>query len=129
MRLTHPHRFVANASLGTNYFNLWLKAVGYSVAQTNVLPTAGNALTVVAAFFFGIIADRTGQRLLMLVIIELLMIVSNVMLSVWHIDKAALLFAFYLSYVGGAAQPIIIVRRGRFTIRRTLRLTCFAGLG
>ncbi|KAI1612754.1 major facilitator superfamily domain-containing protein [Exophiala viscosa] len=103
-----PYLFVANAALGTNYFNLWLKAVGYSVAQVNVLPTAGNALSVVAAFLFGIIADRTGHRLLMLVIIELLMVVSNIMLSIWHIPKAALLFSFYLSYVGGAAQPIII---------------------
>ncbi len=112
--------FVANAGLGTNYFNLWLKAKGYSVAQTNVLPTAGNALSVVAAFFFGIIADRTGKRLPILIVIELLMMTSNVMLSVWNIKKGALLFAFYLSYVGGAAQPIIIVSRQTRTIKGLL---------
>lgn len=100
---------VANASLGTNYFNLWLKAEGYSVYQTNVLPTAGNALAITAAFFFGIIADKTGQRLPTIITIEMLMMISNIMLSVWHIPKGALFFAFYTSYVGGSAQPIIIV--------------------
>lgn len=105
----NPSRMVANASSGTNYFNLYLKAKKYSVVQTNVLPTAGNAIQVVAAFFFGILADRTGKRLLMIIIIEALVLLSNILLSVWYIPKGALLFAFYLSYAGSAAQPIIIV--------------------
>ena len=100
---------VANASSGTNYFNLYLKAKKYSVVQTNVLPTAGNAIQVVAAFFFGILADRTGKRLLIVIVIELLVLLSNILLSVWYIPKGPLLFAFYLSYAGSAAQPIIIV--------------------
>jgi len=107
--VTDWHSFVANAALGSNYFNLWLKAKGYSVEQTNLLPTAGSAISVVAAFFFGIIADRTGQRLSMIIIVQLLVLVSNILLSVWYISKGGLLFAFYLSFVGAAAQPIVIV--------------------
>lgn len=36
-----PYLMVAEAGSGTNYFNLYLKAEGYSVVQTNVLPTIG----------------------------------------------------------------------------------------
>ncbi|KAL1853197.1 hypothetical protein VTK73DRAFT_9057 [Phialemonium thermophilum] len=103
-----PYTLVANAASGTNYFNLWLKASGYSVVSTNILPTAGNVVSVVAAFAFGIVADRTGRRLSMIVVIQLVVLLSNILLSVWHIPKAALLAAFYLAYVGSAAQPIII---------------------
>ncbi|KAJ9134340.1 Pantothenate transporter liz1 [Pleurostoma richardsiae] len=103
-----PYLMVANASSGTNYFNLYLKKNHYSVVQTNVLPTAGNAIQVVAAFLFGILADRTGKRLYMIIIIEVLVLVSNILLSIWNVQKGALLFAFYLSYCGSAAQPIII---------------------
>lgn len=112
-------RMVAQSGSGTSYFNLWLKWAGYSVVDTNILPTAGSALSLVSSFFFGAIADATGYRLATLVVIQLLMILSNVLLSIWYIPKAALLFAFYLSFVGAAAQPIVIVshihlgRRGR----------------
>lgn len=36
-----PYLMVAEAGSGTSYFNLYLKAEGYSVVQTNVLPTIG----------------------------------------------------------------------------------------
>ncbi|KAI1484775.1 major facilitator superfamily domain-containing protein [Biscogniauxia mediterranea] len=103
-----PYLMVAQAGSGTNYFNLWLKASGYSVVETNILPTAGNALSIVAAFSFGIIADATGHRLGAIIIVQLLVMLSNILLSIWDIPTAALLFAFYLSYVGAAAQPIVI---------------------
>ncbi|KAI0483391.1 major facilitator superfamily domain-containing protein [Xylariaceae sp. FL0804] len=103
-----PYLMVAQAGSGTNYFNLWLKAEGYSVVQTNILPTAGNALSIVAAFAFGLFADASGHRLAALIVIQLLVMLSNILLSVWSIPKPALLFAFYLSYVGAGAQPIVI---------------------
>ncbi|OAA57988.1 pantothenate transporter liz1 [Niveomyces insectorum RCEF 264] len=102
------YTFVAMAGQGNSYFNLYLQHAGYSVVKTNVLPTAGNALSVVAAFFFGVVVDRTGQRLLMLLIIQVITFVSNILLSVWHIPAWAILFANYLSYVDSAAQPIVI---------------------
>lgn len=100
---------VANAGGGTNYFNLWLKYIGYSVSDVNILPTAGNAISVGVSFIFGIIADRTRKRLFMLLIIETIVLISNILLSIWYIPKGALLFANYLAYAGAAAQPIVIV--------------------
>jgi len=44
----------------------------------------------------------------MLLIIISIVLLSNILLSVWYIPKGAILFANYLSYVGSAAQPIVI---------------------
>lgn len=104
-------RMVAQAGSGTGYFNLYLKAKGYSVVQTNLLPTAGNAISVVSAFLAGGIVDATGARLAMSVLIQVVVMVSNILLAVWFIPDRARLFAYFLSYVGSAAQPIIIVSR------------------
>lgn len=38
-----------------------------------------------------------------------IVIVANILLSIWHIGKGGLFFAFFLSYTSAAAQPIIIV--------------------
>jgi ACS family pantothenate transporter-like MFS transporter len=99
---------VAACHSATSYFNLWLKATGYSVEKINYLPTGGNALNIVVTVTCGIIADHTGQKYWMIVVIQLLMMFSNVLLSVWDIPKSALMFAYYLSYCGSAATPILI---------------------
>lgn len=101
---------VAACHSATSYFNLWLKASGYSVVDANIYPTGGSALNIVATVIWGIIADHTGQNYLMIVVVQLLMMLSNVLLSVWYIPKGALMFAFYLSYAGSAATPVLIVR-------------------
>ncbi|KAJ4289671.1 hypothetical protein N0V90_011000 [Kalmusia sp. IMI 367209] len=90
------------------YFSLWLKANGYSVVQTNYLPTGGNAFNIVFTVGCGIIADHTGQYYPMIITIQFLMILSNILLTVWHIPKGALMFAYYLSYGGSAATPLLI---------------------
>ncbi|GJC99520.1 pantothenate transporter liz1 [Colletotrichum higginsianum] len=90
------------------YFNLWLKAAGYSVVDANIYPTGGSALNIVATVIWGIIADHTGQNYLMIIIVQALMILSNILLSVWYIPKGALMFAYYLSYAGSAATPVLI---------------------
>lgn len=107
--LTSLLSMAAEAGTATNYFNLWLQDVGYSIYQVNVLPTAGNALSIVVAFIFGIIADRTGQRLLMIAVTETIVLLANILLSIWYLPVAVLLAANYLAAVGAAAQPIIIV--------------------
>uniref|UniRef100_A0A8H7N0L7 Major facilitator superfamily (MFS) profile domain-containing protein n=1 Tax=Bionectria ochroleuca TaxID=29856 RepID=A0A8H7N0L7_BIOOC len=103
-----PYLMVAQSGSGTGYFNLYLKDAGYSVVQTNVLPTAGSAISVVAAFLAGSIVDATGARFTVSVIIQLAVLVSNILLAVWSIPEGAKMFAYFLSYVGAAAQPIII---------------------
>lgn len=102
-------RMVAQAGQGSGFFNLWLKDQGYSTAQINTIPTAGNAISVIASLFFGTIADRTGTRKETCAVVCVIVIVSNIMLSVWNIPRPALLFAFFLSFVSAAAQPLIIV--------------------
>ncbi|KAK1676873.1 pantothenate transporter [Colletotrichum godetiae] len=103
-----PYLMVAEAGSGTGYFNLYLKSEGYSVVKTNILPTIGNAIQIVAAFTVGWLSDATGSRVLTVVFVQALVLVSNIILSIWNVPKAALLAAFYLSYTGGAAQPIVI---------------------
>lgn len=100
---------VAACHTATSYFNLWLKAAGYSVVQSNNLPTGGNALAIVVTVTWGILADRTGQRYILIVSLLGLMMLSNIILSVWSVPKAALMFAFYISYAGSATTPVLIV--------------------
>ncbi|ETS86106.1 hypothetical protein PFICI_04131 [Pestalotiopsis fici W106-1] len=103
-----PYTMVAACHTATSYFNLWLKAAGYSVVEINVMPTGGSALNIVVTIFWGMLADRFGCHYWLIISIQLLMILSNVLLSVWSIPKGALMFAFYLSYAGSAATPVLI---------------------
>lgn len=57
---------LANCHSATSYFNLWLKAEGYDVSKINTLPTAGNALAIVVTLTWGILADRTRQRYILI---------------------------------------------------------------
>jgi ACS family pantothenate transporter-like MFS transporter len=102
---------IAACHTATSYFNLWLKAEGYSVSKINYLPTGGNALAIVVTLAWGMIADRTGQFYWLVISLQFLMILSNILLSVWTIPKSALLFAYYISYAGSAATPVLIVSR------------------
>lgn len=105
------HSMIAACHTATSYFNLWLKAEGYSVSKINYLPTGGNALAIVVTLAWGMIADRTGQFYWLIISLQFLMILSNILLSVWTIPKSALLFAYYISYAGSAATPVLIVSR------------------
>lgn len=40
--------------------------------------------------------------------VQAMVLLSNIILSIWNVPKAALFAAFYLNYTGGAAQPIVI---------------------
>ncbi|KAL4784166.1 major facilitator superfamily domain-containing protein [Aspergillus varians] len=103
-----PYTMVAACHTATSYFNLWLKDAGYTVTKINTLPTGGNALAIVTTILWGILADRTGQYYWLVTGLQLAMMLSNLLLSVWHIPKGALMFAYYLSYVGSAATPVLI---------------------
>ncbi|KAK4498840.1 hypothetical protein PRZ48_009350 [Zasmidium cellare] len=102
------YTMIAACHTATSYFNLWLKAEGYSVDKINYLPTGGNALAIVVTLAWGMIADRTGQFYWLIISLQFWMILSNILLSVWTIPKAALMFAYYISYAGSAATPVLI---------------------
>ncbi|KAF5517640.1 Pantothenate transporter liz1 [Colletotrichum aenigma] len=103
-----PYTMVAACHSATSYFNLWLKSAGYSVVDANIYPTGGSALNIVVTVIWGIIADHTGQNYVMIVTVQAFMILSNILLSVWTIPKGALMFAYYLSYAGSSATPVLI---------------------
>lgn len=107
--LTGNLSMVAACHTATSYFNLWLKAAGYSVTDRNVLPTGGNALAIVVTILWGMLADRTRQYYWLIVGLCLIMMLSNILLSVWYIPKPALMFAYYISYAGSATTPVLIV--------------------
>ncbi|KAH8660505.1 pantothenate transporter [Xylariales sp. PMI_506] len=103
-----PYVLIAYGASSSNYFNLWLKATGYSVTQTNLIPTAGNALTIVSALLFGALSDWTGRRISIVVFVSVIMTVSNIMLSIWYIPNTAIFVAQFLAYIGPIGQPFII---------------------
>ncbi|KAK7223020.1 hypothetical protein V2G26_011023 [Clonostachys chloroleuca] len=103
-----PYTMVAACHTSTSYFNLWLKHEGYSVVETNYLPTGGNALAIVVTVAWGMIADRTKQYFWLILVLQVLMILANILLSVWDIPKSALMFSYYISYAGSAATPVLI---------------------
>ncbi|KAH8596923.1 major facilitator superfamily domain-containing protein [Bisporella sp. PMI_857] len=103
-----PYLMVANAAMGSQFFNLWLKAEKYSVVKVNTIPTAGSALQVIFALTFGTIADATGKRMHTANAASVFVIMINIMLAIWYIPKPALWFAFFCSYAGSAVQPVII---------------------
>ncbi|KAH7030645.1 pantothenate transporter liz1 [Microdochium trichocladiopsis] len=110
-----PYVMIAACHSASSYFNLWLKAVGYSVVQTNVLPTAGSALNVVVTLTWGILADHTGQYFLLICICMGWCLLSNILLVIWNVPKSALLFSYYISYAGSAATPVLISWGHRLT--------------
>jgi MFS transporter, ACS family, pantothenate transporter len=102
-------RMVANAGLGPQFFNLWLKAEKFSVVQVNTIPTAGSALQVLFAFTYGTIADLTGRRMLVANIASVFLIFVNTLLAIWNIPIGLKWFAFLCSFSGQGVQPLIIV--------------------
>jgi MFS family permease len=105
------NRTIAMMGYGNTYFNLWLKAEGYSVVNVNTIPTAGAALGIIAALTAGIYADRTGNRKTTVTIVIIIVTVGNVLLTVWRLPSGVLMFANFLTFVVSAAQPIIIVSK------------------
>lgn len=73
-----------------------------------MLPHKGNAIQIVSAFAVGWLSDATGSRVWTVVLVQVLVLVSNIILTIWNVPKGALFAAFYLSYTGGAAQPVVI---------------------
>ncbi|KAL3490304.1 major facilitator superfamily domain-containing protein [Aspergillus germanicus] len=94
-----PYLMVTQTGQGSGYFNLYLKDRGYSTTAINTIPTAGNALNVVSSRFFGTIADKTGTRAQTCIVVCVIVIVANIMLSIWDIPTPALI---------AAAQALVI---------------------
>ncbi|KAK9472663.1 major facilitator superfamily domain-containing protein [Dipodascopsis tothii] len=94
----------------SGYFNLFLKASGhYTVQQINIIPTAGNAISIVYGFAFSWISDRTGTRWQWILLSLIPAFVGDIMLAVWTIPFNAKMCAYLLLYASSASQPLALV--------------------
>ncbi|KAK9460849.1 major facilitator superfamily domain-containing protein [Lipomyces oligophaga] len=90
----------------TGYFNLWLKAEGYSVTQINVIPTAGSAIGVLSGYLWPTLADLTGVRWPYFIISNFWYILGNLILAIWNVPSKVILFANLIQNLGDSAQNI-----------------------
>lgn len=89
---------------GAQPFSLYLKAKDdlYSIVQINTLPTITTAISIVAAFFCGIIADKTGRFWLPSVVITIPVLVGISLLVAWDVGESGRLAGFMLTgFEGG----------------------------
>lgn len=89
---------------GAQPFSLYLKAKDdlYSIVQINTLPTITTAISIVAAFFCGIIADQTGRFWLPSVVITIPVLVGVSLLVAWDVGESGRLAGFMLTgFEGG----------------------------
>ncbi|KAK9466034.1 major facilitator superfamily domain-containing protein [Lipomyces arxii] len=94
----------------TGYFNLWLKSLKkYSVEEINIIPTGGNAVSIVYGLFFSWLSDATGLRWQLILVSVLPPLVGCIMLSIWNIEFGAKMAAFFLLYAGSTSQPMTLV--------------------
>lgn len=103
--------FSTPAINGANsYFNLWLKASGkYSVQMINIIPTGGNAISIVYGFAFSWISDWTRIRWPLILLSVVPPLAGLIMLSIWNISFGAKMAAFFLLFANSASQPLTLV--------------------
>lgn len=85
-------------------FSLYLKAKSeiYSIVQINTLPTIATAISVVAAFSAGMIADKTGRFWLPSYVVTIPLLIGVSLLVAWDVGEAGRLAGFMLTgFVGG----------------------------
>lgn len=85
-------------------FSLYLKAKSdiYSIVQINTLPTIATAISVVAAFSAGLVADKTGRFWLPSYVVTIPLLIGVSLLVAWDVGEAGRLAGFMLTgFVGG----------------------------
>ncbi|KAK7202716.1 major facilitator superfamily domain-containing protein [Myxozyma melibiosi] len=100
---------VAGFGSSSGYFNLWLKSTGkFSVEMINILPTAGNAISIVVTYTFSMLSDLTGRRGPFAFAVMIVPFFCNIVLAVWNIPYKFKLAVQLLNYAGFGYQPIVI---------------------
>lgn len=84
---------------GAQPFSLYLKAKSniYSVVQINTIPTIVTAVSIVVAFFCGIVADRTGRFWVPAIAVTFPVLVGMILLVVWEVGESGRLAGFILT--------------------------------
>ncbi|TEA22178.1 Pantothenate transporter liz1 [Colletotrichum sidae] len=111
----HWYLFVAqwtimneNLQPSGNPFSLYLQAFPqtYSVQQNNTLPTIATAISIVAAFVAGALADRTGWFAGLSVAATVPSLIGVILLVVWNVGESGRLAAFMLNGFEGAIPSL-----------------------
>ncbi|KAK9460868.1 major facilitator superfamily domain-containing protein [Lipomyces oligophaga] len=99
---------IGNFGSSYSYFNLWLKATGrYSVEQINILPTAGNAISIVVTYSFSLLSDITRRRATFAFAATVIPFFTNICLAVWNISFNFKLAVNLINYAGWSYQPVL----------------------
>ncbi|KAI1100065.1 MFS general substrate transporter [Jackrogersella minutella] len=93
---------------GSTPFSLYLKAKSdlYSVVQINTIPTIVTAVSIVVAFFCGIIADITGRFWVPAIAVTFPVLVGMILLVVWDVGESGRLAGFILTGFEAACSPL-----------------------
>ncbi|KAK6905288.1 hypothetical protein I203_106110 [Kwoniella mangroviensis CBS 8507] len=96
------------------YFNLWLKSLKnadgtarWTVAQVNLLPLIGGAITIVTIWFWGFVSDYYQTRWIPVVVQACIGIIPGIIMSIWHVSDAAKYFSYFIVYLTLATAPPI----------------------
>ncbi|KAK9471183.1 major facilitator superfamily domain-containing protein [Dipodascopsis tothii] len=93
----------------TSYFNLWLKALGtLTVEQINLIPTGGSGLAVISAYIFPMISDRYNCRWPIAIGCSAFGLLGAILLSIWNLPEAVIMFANIIPNAGAAGQPLTV---------------------
>ncbi|KAK7750713.1 hypothetical protein SLS62_007413 [Diatrype stigma] len=93
---------------GSQPFSLYLKAKDsiYSIVQINTLPTITTAISIVAAFVCGIIADKTNRFWIPSMVVTIPVLVGVALLVAWDVGERGRLAGFMLTGFEGAVSPL-----------------------
>ncbi|KAK7468666.1 hypothetical protein VKT23_003170 [Stygiomarasmius scandens] len=78
----------------TSYFGIWMKSVGYSVTERNVIPSCANLISAFCIFCWGFGSDLTGSRFAFVFGPLFYGLLPNGILAFWPESKHLKLFAF-----------------------------------
>ncbi|PBL00916.1 pantothenate transporter liz1 [Armillaria gallica] len=77
-----------------DYFSIWMKAAGYSVAERNVIPSCSRLISAFCIFMWGFGSDLTGSRFTFVFGPLCYGLLPNGILAFWPKSQKLILFAF-----------------------------------
>ncbi|KAJ5894572.1 MFS general substrate transporter [Penicillium taxi] len=83
----------------------WFFVILWSVPQINNLPTITTGITLISGFLGASMIDIFPKEPIVLTI-QLLMLFSNICLSVWNIPDGLRFFCYFITGIGGPISPI-----------------------
>ncbi|KAK9474785.1 major facilitator superfamily domain-containing protein [Dipodascopsis tothii] len=92
----------------SSYFNLWLKAVGYTTVQVNIIPTGGYAVGIFTGFWMANLSDRFQKRWPFLMTATATRFLGSLLLSIWYVPKGVIFFANLCSYMSEPVWSLLI---------------------